>query len=66
MAPPASAVLSASQLQTLREHGQERTADVGDVLFKAGHARIPFIAIIEGEAAILDESGAEMQLPWRR
>ena len=60
MAPPVSAVLSASQLQTLREHGQERTAEVGEVLFKVGDARVPFIAIIEGEAAILDEAGGEI------
>ncbi len=60
MAPPGSAVLSASQLQTLSEHGQERTAEVGDVLFKVGDAGVPFIAIIEGEAAILDGSGGEI------
>jgi len=57
---PASPVLSASQLATLREHGEERSAAVGDVLFRVGDRRYPFIAIIEGEAAILDASGREI------
>jgi thioredoxin reductase (NADPH) len=52
--------LSESQLATLREHGEERTAAVGDVLFKVGDKRYPFIAIVEGEAAILDASGQEI------
>jgi thioredoxin reductase (NADPH) len=52
--------LSGSQLATLREHGEERTAAVGDVLFTVGDKRYPFIAIVEGEAAILDASGQEI------
>ena len=32
----------------------------GDVLFRVGDARNPLIAIIEGEAAILDETGGEI------
>ncbi len=44
----------------LAEHGEERRADVGDVLFRIGDARYPLIAIIEGEAAILDQTGAEI------
>ena len=55
-----SPVLSASQLATLRSHGEERTAAVGDVLFAVGDQRYPFIAIIEGEAAILDAAGQEI------
>ena len=51
---PPSSILSASQLQTLRLHGEEREAAVGDVLFQVGDLRYPFIAIVEGEAAILD------------
>lgn len=60
MATPGSPVLSASQLATLAELGEERTATVGDVLFRVGDRRYPFIAIIEGEAAILDAAGNEI------
>jgi thioredoxin reductase (NADPH) len=55
-----SSVLSASQLATLRSHGEERSAAVGDVLFQVGDRRFPFIAIIEGEAAVLDPAGQEI------
>jgi thioredoxin reductase (NADPH) len=44
----------------LAKHGQERTAEVGDVLFKVGDEVYPFIAIREGEAAILDPTGREL------
>ena len=57
---PGSAVLSPSQLATLAQHGEERTAAVGDVLFRVGDARYPFIAILEGEVAILDGGGHEI------
>ena len=60
MPPPASPVLSESQLATLSMHGEERRAEVGDVLFRVGDARYPFIAILEGEAAILDGAGHEI------
>jgi thioredoxin reductase (NADPH) len=53
-------MLSASQLATLAQLGDERTADVGDVLFRVGDRRYPFIAIIEGEVAILDAAGNEL------
>jgi thioredoxin reductase (NADPH) len=56
----ASPILSASQLATLREHGEERVAAVGDVLYRVGDLRYPLIAIIEGEAAIMDETGREI------
>ena len=59
MASP-SAVLSQGQLALLAEHGEERHADVGDLLFTVGDRRYPLIAIIEGEAAILDAAGAEI------
>ena len=55
-----TAVLSATQLATLAEHGEERTADVGDVLFKVGDTRYPLIAIREGEVAVLDAAGNEI------
>jgi thioredoxin reductase (NADPH) len=53
-------MLSASQLATFAELGEERTADVGDVLFRVGDRSYPFIAIIEGEVAILDAGGNEI------
>ncbi|HEY5318376.1 MAG TPA: FAD-dependent oxidoreductase [Solirubrobacteraceae bacterium] len=58
--PPASPVLSKSQLATLASHGEERSAGVGDVLFRVGDAVYPFMAILEGEAAILDAAGNEI------
>ena len=60
VASAASPSLSASQLETLRGQGEERTAAVGDVLFQVGDARYPFIAILEGEAAIVDAAGNEI------
>ena len=49
-----------SQLATLAEHGEERTAGVGDVLFRVGDQSYPLIAILEGEVAILDAAGNEI------
>lgn len=60
MPGPVSRVLSSSQLATLREHGEERTAAVGEELFRIGDATYPFIAILEGEAAVLDAAGNEI------
>src|SRR5690242_5094446 len=60
VSPPSSPMLSASQLATFAELGEERTADVGDVLFRVGDRSYPFIAIIEGEVAILDAGGNEI------
>ncbi len=60
MVPPPSPTLSASQFETLARAGRERTAAVGDVLFRVGDRRFPFIAIIEGEAAIQDAAGHEI------
>jgi thioredoxin reductase (NADPH) len=60
MATPAKPVLSPAQLETLAAHGEERTAAVGDVLFQVGDRRYPFIAILEGEAAVLDSEGHEV------
>src|SRR5579875_3814620 len=58
--PPGSALLSGSQLAALAALGEERTARVGDVLFRVGDATYPFIAIREGEVAILDAAGNEI------
>jgi thioredoxin reductase (NADPH) len=58
--PSVASFLSTSQLDCLRKHGEERTAEVGDVLFRVGDRTYPFIAIVEGEAAILGTHGAEI------
>jgi thioredoxin reductase (NADPH) len=60
VAPPGSPTLSASQLATLAEVGEERTARVGDVLYGVGDRRYPFIAVVEGEVAVLDSAGNEI------
>ncbi len=57
---PPSPSLSESQLAKLAGLGEERTAAVGDVLFRVGDATYPFIAIREGEVAILDAAGNEI------
>jgi thioredoxin reductase (NADPH) len=59
-APPPSPALSASQLATLAELGEERTADVGDVLYRVGDRDYPFMAIIDGEVEIVDAAGNEI------
>ena len=58
-APP-SPPLSPSQLAMLAELGEERTANVGDVLYRVGDRSYPFMAIREGEVAILDAAGNEI------
>src|SRR5215831_1850335 len=58
--PPASPALSASQLATLAALGEERTADDSDVLYRVGDRSYPFIAIREGEVAIVDAAGHEI------
>jgi thioredoxin reductase (NADPH) len=60
VAAPPSPTLSPSQLATLAELGVERTAKVGDVLYRVGDASYPFIAILEGEVAIVDDAGNEI------
>jgi thioredoxin reductase (NADPH) len=57
---PGSPSLSASQLAALAGLGEERTAQVGDVLYRVGDATYPFIAIQEGEVAVLDAAGNEI------
>ena len=53
-------MLSESQLATLAEHGEERRARVGDKLFEIGDESYPFIAIVEGEVAVVDAAGHEI------
>lgn len=60
MSTSARALLSDSQLETLAEHGEERTASSGQVLFDVGDESYPFIVILEGEAAIQDPGGREV------
>jgi thioredoxin reductase (NADPH) len=58
--PPTSRVLSPSQFETLARHGEERAAQTGEVLFEIGDESYPFIAIREGEVAVLDAAGSEI------
>ena len=60
MAGPVSRVLSESQIDLLAEHGEERTAEAGEVLFEVGDETYPFIAIRAGEASIRDPAGREI------
>ena len=57
---PASPTLSASQLARLAAVGEERTASAGEELYRIGDRTYPFIAILEGEVAIVDAAGNEI------
>jgi thioredoxin reductase (NADPH) len=57
---PSRPLLSADNHATLRAVGEERTAEIGEKLFDVGDRRYPFMAILEGEAAILDAAGNEI------
>jgi thioredoxin reductase (NADPH) len=60
-ATPSSPVLSSAQIETLAAIGEERTANVGDVLYRVGDPpNYPFVAVIEGGVAIVDEGGIEL------
>ncbi len=52
--------LAASQLATLARVGEERSAGIGDVLYRLGDKTYPFIAIEEGEVQVLDGVGNEI------
>ncbi|HEY7004810.1 MAG TPA: FAD-dependent oxidoreductase [Gaiellaceae bacterium] len=60
MAAPGSPSLSSTQLGALAELGEEHTARVGHVLYRVGDSEYPFIAILEGEVAIIDAAGNEI------
>ncbi|MDX6591937.1 MAG: thioredoxin reductase [Gaiellales bacterium] len=60
MNAPDSPALTASQLAAIAELGEERTASEGDTLYRIGDERYPFIAILEGEVAVLDAAGNEI------
>ena len=60
MSTPASPLLSPSQLAALAEIGEQRSAPIGALLYRVGDRTYPFIAILEGEVAILDAAGNEI------
>jgi thioredoxin reductase (NADPH) len=60
VAAPANPTLSASQLARLGGLGEERTAPVREVLYRVGDRAYPFIAILEGEVAIIDAADHEI------
>jgi len=63
VAPPPSGTdpsLSSSQLERLARVGEERSARTGDVLFRLGDEAYQFIAVLEGEVAVLDGVGNEI------
>src|SRR3954468_3293107 len=53
-------MLSVSQMETLAGLGSEHTADVGEALYRVGDQHYPFIAIVDGEVAIVDAAGQEI------
>src|SRR6516164_6708390 len=57
---PASPLLSPSQLAALAEIGEERFARAGELLYQVGDRTYPFIAILQGEVAIVDAAGNEL------
>ena len=57
---PPTAALSASQLAALAELGEERIAEIGDVLYRVGDDRYPFIVLLEGQVSIRDAAGNEI------
>ena len=60
MSAPASPLLSPSQLALLAEIGEERSAPAGELLYRVGDRTYPFVAILEGEVAIIDAAGNEL------
>jgi thioredoxin reductase (NADPH) len=57
---PLDATLSTSQLESLAAAGEQREAGIGEHLYRVGDQRYPFIAILEGEVAIVDAAGNEI------
>jgi thioredoxin reductase (NADPH) len=60
LSAPSSPLLSPSQLATLGEIGDERSAPAGEVLYRVGDRTYPFVAILDGEVAIIDAAGNEL------
>src|ERR1700754_267137 len=57
---PLSPNLSEGQIQALAAHGEERTANEGEYLFRIADPRYPLIGVLEGEAAVTDAAGNEI------
>jgi thioredoxin reductase (NADPH) len=57
---PLSPNLSEGQIRALAAHGEERTAEEGEFLFRIGDKSYPLMVVLEGEAAILDGAGTEI------
>ena len=60
MSDPLSPLLSPTQLAALAEIGEERSAAPGELLYRVGDRNYPFIAILDGEVAIVDAAGNEL------
>ncbi len=60
LSAPPSPLLSPSQIAALAEIGEERSAPAGELLYRVGDRTYPFIAILEGEVAIVDAAGNEL------
>ena len=60
MSTPDSPALTTSQLAAIAALGEEHTASEGDILYRIGDERYPFIAVLEGEVAVLDAAGNEI------
>ena len=52
-------LLTESQLQEMKEFGQERPAAAGDLLFEAGEASFDLFVVLEGEAEVVRVDGAQ-------
>src|SRR6476620_9999727 len=60
MSAPPTPLLSPSQLAALAKIGEERSAPAGELLYRVGDPTYPFMAILEGEVAIIDAAGNEL------
>jgi thioredoxin reductase (NADPH) len=60
LSAPPSPLLSPSQLAAIAEIGEERSAPAGELLYQVGDRTYPFVAIREGEVAIIDAAGNEL------
>ena len=63
-------MLSQGQLALLAQHGEERRAEVGDILFKVGDSRYPLIAISRAKQPSSTRPGRDhpprsVRIPWR-
>jgi thioredoxin reductase (NADPH) len=50
-------VLSEEEIGVLRRYGEEREAEHGEVLFRAGDPTYDFIVVLSGKAAVIDAYG---------